>query len=93
MPKRSGASARGQRAAKTVKPKVVRRRIDFSDIAEASGKQLHAMRGGGRPPLGDGAPRLTSPSPDLNARARTVFGGRLVKPSGSDTVKKSRGDR
>ena len=34
-----------------------------------------------------------SPWPDLNARARTVFGARLVTPSGSDVVIEDRGDR
>lgn len=33
------------------------------------------------------------PWPDLNARARLVFGARLVAPSGSDVVIEDRGDR
>jgi uncharacterized protein (DUF4415 family) len=36
----------------------VARRIDFSDIPEASDEQLRAMRRVGRPPLGDAARRL-----------------------------------
>jgi len=36
----------------------MRRRIDFSDIAEASPAQLQAMRRVGRPPLGAAARRL-----------------------------------
>ena len=35
-----------------------RRRIDFSDIPEASSAQLRAMRRVGRPPLGTEARRL-----------------------------------
>ena len=31
--------------------------------------------------------------PDLDARARTVFGERLIAPSGSDVVIEDRGDR
>ena len=51
MPKRSGSSARGGRAAANVRR--TRRRIDFSDIPESSSEQLKAMRRVGRPPLGD----------------------------------------
>ena len=36
----------------------MRRRIDFSDIPEASRAQLRAMRRVGRPPLGSEARRL-----------------------------------
>lgn len=36
----------------------MRRRIDFSDIPEASPAQLQAMRRVGRPPLGTAARRL-----------------------------------
>jgi uncharacterized protein (DUF4415 family) len=40
-------------------PRTQRRRgIDFSDIPEASAKQLAAMRRVGRPPLGAGPRRL-----------------------------------
>jgi uncharacterized protein (DUF4415 family) len=35
-----------------------RRRIDFSDLPEASDDQLRAMRRVGRPPLGDRARQL-----------------------------------
>ena len=51
MPKRSGSSARGARAAVSVRR--TRREIDFSDIPDSSGAQLKAMRRVGRPPLGD----------------------------------------
>ena len=51
MRKRSGSSARGGRAVASVRR--TRRKIDFSDIPEASAEQLKAMRRVGRPPLGD----------------------------------------
>jgi uncharacterized protein (DUF4415 family) len=51
MPKRSGSSARGERAAANVRP--TRQRIDYSDISESSPDQLKAMRRVGRPPLGN----------------------------------------
>ena len=50
MPKRSGSSARGGRAAANVRR--TRRRIDFSDISESPPEQLAAMRRVGRPPIG-----------------------------------------
>jgi prevent-host-death family protein len=34
-----------------------------------------------------------SPWPDLNARARAVFGDRVIAPSGSEAVISERGDR
>ena len=55
MPKRSGSSARGARAAASGRR--TRRQIDFSDIPDSSPQQLKAMRRVGRPPLGD-EPRL-----------------------------------
>lgn len=51
MPKRSGSSARGGRAAANARR--TRRKIDFSDIPDSSPEQLKAMRRVGRPPLGD----------------------------------------
>jgi uncharacterized protein (DUF4415 family) len=50
MPKRSGSSTRGERAAASVRR--TRRRIDFSDIPDSSPAQLAAMRRVGRPPIG-----------------------------------------
>ncbi len=50
MPKRSGSSARGGRAAANARRTVGR--IDDSDIPESSPEQLKAMRRVGRPPLG-----------------------------------------
>ena len=56
MPKRSGSSGRGGRAA--VNARRTARRIDYSDIPEAPPEQLKAMRRVGRPPLGDEPRRL-----------------------------------
>ena len=58
MAKRSASSVRGSRAGKREPRTVTARRIDFSDIPEASGEQLRAMRRVGRPPLGDRARQL-----------------------------------
>jgi uncharacterized protein (DUF4415 family) len=54
MPRKSVSSARGARVGASARRTT--RRIDFSDIPEASVDQLGAMRRVGRPPLGD-APR------------------------------------
>ena len=54
MPRKSASSVRGGRAAASAQRTT--RKIDFSDIPEASNTQLSAMRRVGRPPLGD-APR------------------------------------
>ena len=56
MSKRSASSARGVRASGSARRTA--RRIDFSDIPEASATQLGAMRRVGRPPLGDTARQL-----------------------------------
>lgn len=56
MAKRSESSARGERAEK--KERRTRRKFDFSDIPEASTKQLRAMRRVGRPPIGEQARQL-----------------------------------
>ena len=58
MSKRSVSSVRGSRAGKREPRTGAARRIDFSDIPEASGEQLRAMRRVGRPPLGDRARQL-----------------------------------
>ena len=58
MARRSASSARGGRAAKNVRRTVARTRIDFSDIPEASDRQLKAMRRVGRPPIGTEARQL-----------------------------------
>jgi uncharacterized protein (DUF4415 family) len=57
MAKRSESSARGERAGKNTQ-RTRARRIDFSDIPEASTKQLGAMRRVGRPPIGEQARQL-----------------------------------
>ena len=56
MSKRSASSARGERA--DVSGRRTARRIDFSDIPEASPTQLRTMRRVGRPPLGETARQL-----------------------------------
>jgi uncharacterized protein (DUF4415 family) len=50
MPKRSGSSARGERAAANVRR--TRRKIDFSDMPDSSPAHLAAMWRVGRPPIG-----------------------------------------
>ena len=56
MPKRSGSSARGGRAAANARRTA--RTINYSDIPEASAEQLKRMRRVGRPPIGDEPRRL-----------------------------------
>ena len=56
MPKPSGLSARGGRAAANARR--TRRTIDFSDIPDSSTAQLKVMRRVGRPPLGEAPRRL-----------------------------------
>ena len=58
MSKRLESSARGERAGKNERPTRVPRKIDFSDLPEASDAQLRVMRRVGRPPLGVGARQL-----------------------------------
>jgi uncharacterized protein (DUF4415 family) len=52
MKKSRGSSARGAQAGKSEKS-MKSKKIDFSDIAELSGKQLSRMRRVGRPTVGD----------------------------------------
>jgi len=70
MRKKSGLSARGARVGK--KGRRIARRIDFSDIPEASGEQLRAMRRVGRPPIGRGIRQLIAIrlDPDVLMRLR-----------------------
>jgi uncharacterized protein (DUF4415 family) len=56
MPKRSGSSARGGQAGASARRTT--RKIDYSDIPEASDEQLKGMRRVGRPPIGDEPRRL-----------------------------------
>jgi uncharacterized protein (DUF4415 family) len=58
MSKRSVSSARGARAVKRERHTVAKRKIDFSDIPEASDGQLRTMRRVGRPTIGDSARQL-----------------------------------
>jgi uncharacterized protein (DUF4415 family) len=52
MTRSSASSARGTPAGRRGQPTVRARRIDFSDIPEATAKQLRAMRRVGRQPIG-----------------------------------------
>ncbi len=79
MPNRSASSARGARAAKSAK-RIAKRKIDFSDIPEASDEQLRAMRRVGRPPLGHRARQLIAIrlDPDVLKRLREEAARRNV---------------
>ena len=57
MAKRSESSARGERAGGKER-RTRARKIEFSDIPEASTKQLRAMRRVGRPLIGEQARQL-----------------------------------
>ena len=72
MSKRSVSSARGKRVAKKEERTGVTRKIDFSDIPEASPAQLRTMRRVGRPPIGDAARQLIAIrlDPDVLKRLR-----------------------
>ena len=72
MARRSASSARGGRTARKGPRTRAARRIDYSDIPEASDEQLGAMRRVGRPPLGDAARRLIAirVDPDVLERFR-----------------------
>lgn len=56
MPKRSESSARAGRAVASARRTT--RKIDYSNIPEASSEQLKTMRRVGRPPIGDEPRRL-----------------------------------
>ena len=68
MSKRSASSARDARAG--VNARRTARRINFSDIPEASATQLGAMRRVGRPPLGATARQLIAIRLDATVLAR-----------------------
>ena len=57
MAKRSESSEHGERVGRKER-RARTRKIDFSDIPEASTEQLHAMRRVGRPPIGKQARQL-----------------------------------
>src|SRR5712692_6921997 len=73
MSKSSGSSVRGERAAKKGRRTAATRKIDLSDIPEASDEQLRAMRRVGRPPLGEHARQLIAIrlDPDVLRHLRT----------------------
>ena len=68
MSKRSASSARDARAG--VSARRTARRMDFSDIPEATATQLGAMRRVGRPPLGATARQLIAIRLDAKVLAR-----------------------
>ena len=72
MSKRSVSSARDKPVAKNERRTRVARKIDVSDIPEASNEQLRAMRRVGRPPIGDAARQLIAIrlDPDVLKRLR-----------------------
>jgi uncharacterized DUF497 family protein len=72
MAKKSASSVRGARAARKERRTAAKRKIDFSDIPEASDEQLGAMRRVGRPLLGDRARQLIAIrlDPDVLTRLR-----------------------
>ena len=72
MAKRSASSARGAQAEGRGARTGPSRAIDFSEIPEASGEQLRAMRRVGRPPVGATARRLIAirVDPDVLQRFR-----------------------
>jgi uncharacterized DUF497 family protein len=72
MSKRSASSARGTQAAKKERRTAATRRINFSDIPEASAEQLRGMRRVGRPSLGKSARQLIAIrlDPDVLKRFR-----------------------
>src|SRR5512145_68013 len=72
MARRSASSAQGARAGRKGQRTSPGRRIDFSDIPEASDEQLRAMRRVGRPSLGEAARRLIAirVDPDVLDRFR-----------------------
>jgi uncharacterized DUF497 family protein len=70
MSTRSASSAPGGRAGRKGPRMRTRRRIDLSDLPEASDDQLRAMRRVGRPPLGDRARQLIAIRLDPTVLAR-----------------------
>jgi uncharacterized protein (DUF4415 family) len=57
MVKRSGSSARVERAGKKAR-RTAARKIDFSDLPEASTEQIRELGRVGRPLIGEQAPQL-----------------------------------
>ncbi len=72
----SGSSARGGRAARKGRRTVGSRKIDYSDIPEASDAQLRTIRRVGRPPVGNSAKQLIAirVDPDVLSSVRRRSG-------------------
>lgn len=68
--------------------KSVLARVERGQVIEVTRRRRPVAR---LAPMRDGHPR--SPWPDLEARARAVFGKRLVVPGGAAAVTEGRGDR
>jgi prevent-host-death family protein len=63
-------------------------RVERGQVIEVTRRRRPVAR---LAPMRSGSP--TSPWPDLDARARAVFGTRVVTPGGADAVLEGRGDR
>ena len=69
--------------------KQVMQRVERGEVIEVTRRRRAVAR---LSPLTENA-RPASPWPDLDARARAVFGDRVVTPPGSGVVVESRGER
>lgn len=69
--------------------KQVLQRVERGQVVEVTRRRRAVAR---LSPLAE-KDRPASPWPDLNARARAVFGDRVIAPSGSEVVIADRGDR
>lgn len=69
--------------------KQVMQRVERGQVIEVTRRRRAVAR---LSPLAENA-GPASPWPDLDARARTVFGDRVVTRSGSEVVVESRGER
>ena len=95
MAKRYASSAHGARVGKSGPRTTTSRKIDFSNIPEASEKQLQVMRRVGRPPLGASARQLIAirVDPDVlkevrsEAKRRNVAYQTLINRVLSDYVR------
>jgi prevent-host-death family protein len=63
-------------------------RVEQGQVIEVTRRRRPVARLG---PVRAAAP--VSPWPDLDARARAVFGDRILTPGGSDVLAESRGER
>lgn len=69
--------------------KQVMQRVERGQVVEVTRRRRAVARLS--PLAGKDGP--ASPWPDLDARARTVFGERIIEPSGSEVIVADRGDR